>query len=137
MVRKRRRRREADGAIGLANTGAYDTATRPENPQMGLDGELKSLLGTVQLSGNSSSAGRQSIKGGANGGEEEEEEDDDDDDEMRALFREMEKEEAAMELRRRECPVPKPRGMIGELLGFGRDGRRQRVGDEDSGPGVR
>ncbi|ERF72686.1 hypothetical protein EPUS_07479 [Endocarpon pusillum Z07020] len=134
VVGKRRRRRGSDGAAGVANTQAYDADTGPENAQIGLDGELKSLLGTVQLRGKSSSVGRPSIKGDAIAGEEEEEDDNDD---MRALFRGMKKEEAAMELRSRECPVPKPRGKIGELLGFGRDGRRQRVEDEDSGQRVR
>ena len=134
MVRKRRRRKESDGANGVANTQAYDTDTRPENAQIGLGGELKSLLGSAQLSGNSSSVGRPSLKGDAIGSEEEEEEEEED---MRALFQGMKEEEAAMELRRRECPVPKPRGRIGELLGFGRNGRRQRVDDEDSGQRVR
>ncbi|KAF7512163.1 hypothetical protein GJ744_002325 [Endocarpon pusillum] len=138
VVAKRRRRRGTHEATGIATTQAYDRDPRPENAQIGLDAELKSLLGTVQPSGKSSAVGRPSIKGDAVGGEEEEEEEeDDDDDDMRALFRGMKKEEAAMELRRRECPVPKPRGKIGELLGFGRDGRRQGVEDEDSGQRAR
>ncbi|KAI9813694.1 MAG: hypothetical protein M1832_006122 [Thelocarpon impressellum] len=33
----------------------------------------------------------------------------------------------AVELGRRECPVPKPRGLLGEVLGF-RDGRRRGDG---------
>ncbi|KAL2397087.1 hypothetical protein ABEF95_000327 [Exophiala dermatitidis] len=35
-----------------------------------------------------------------------------------ALFRELQREAAALEKEARECPVPKPRGLIGRLLGF-------------------
>ncbi|KAJ4550603.1 hypothetical protein HRR78_004372 [Exophiala dermatitidis] len=38
-----------------------------------------------------------------------------------ALFRELQREAAALEKEARECPVPKPRGLIGRLLGFEED----------------
>ncbi len=121
--------READ------NTHSRETDTRPEDAHLGLGGELRSLLGSPQLSGNSSSVGRSPTRGNAIGSEEEEDEEQQEED-IRALFRRMKQEEAAMELRRK-CPVPRPRGKIGELLGFGRDGRRQRVEDDDSDQRVR
>ena len=40
-------------------------------------------------------------------------------------FQSLEREESLLQQRSRECPVPKPRGYIGELLGFGRDGQRK------------
>lgn len=49
---------------------------------------------------------------------------------VRRRFQEMEEEAAAMETERRECPMPKFGGKIGELLGFqgqGRDKRRRRL----------
>lgn len=131
MVRKRRRRRDSERVSRIEDTQARDSDTRPGDAPLGLGGELKSLLGAPRRSGNLSSAGRPSIKGGAIGTEEEEEED------IRALFRGMKEEEAAMELRGRECPVPRPRGRIGELLGFGRNGRRQGVESDDTGRRVR
>lgn len=35
-----------------------------------------------------------------------------------ATFRQMEKEAKALEKTGRECPVPKPRGIVGQILGF-------------------
>jgi hypothetical protein len=35
-----------------------------------------------------------------------------------ALFRELQREEEVLEKEARECPVPKPTGLIGRLLGF-------------------
>jgi cytochrome c oxidase assembly factor 2 len=39
-----------------------------------------------------------------------------------ATFRQMEKEAKILEKTGRECPVPKPRGIVGQILGFD-DGR--------------
>lgn len=62
---------------------------------------------------------------GQTGGSEHEQEIDDE----IARFRQMEEEAKRMAKIRRECPVPKPGGVIGEILGFkskgdsnGRDG---------------
>ncbi|EXJ84165.1 hypothetical protein A1O3_04832 [Capronia epimyces CBS 606.96] len=35
-----------------------------------------------------------------------------------ALFRDLQREAEALEMEARECPVPKPKGVIGRLLGF-------------------
>lgn len=35
-----------------------------------------------------------------------------------ALFAELQREADALEKEARECPVPKPRGLIGRILGF-------------------
>lgn len=35
-----------------------------------------------------------------------------------ALFRDLQREAEALEREARECPVPKPTGIIGRLLGF-------------------
>jgi cytochrome c oxidase assembly factor 2 len=43
-------------------------------------------------------------------------------DEELTTFLQMEKEAKALEKTGRECPVPKPRGIMGQILGFG-DGR--------------
>ncbi len=132
MVRKRRRveKKEECCAAGVGaaddddddDTQPRDTPARPDDAHAGLGAELASLLAAARRSGNSSSVRRLP----AGGGEEVEEGED-----IRALFQGMREEEAAMEVRRRECPVPRPRGMIRDLLGFGRDGRRQRVADVD------
>ena len=45
-----------------------------------------------------------------------------DEQELASLFRALEAEAAALDAARRECPVPKPTGWIGDKLGFGRDG---------------
>lgn len=39
-------------------------------------------------------------------------------DEELATFMQMEKEAKALENTARECPVPKPRGIVGQILGF-------------------
>lgn len=44
-------------------------------------------------------------------------------DEELATFMQMEKEAKALEKTGRECPVPKPRGLVGQILGF-QEGRR-------------
>lgn len=90
----------------------------------GLAGELNSLLKTATLESDSASMRGATVKGGRVADEEEV---------VRILFHQMKEEAAAMEAERRECPVPKPGGKIGELLGFGRDGRngrRRRTQDE-------
>lgn len=120
-VRKRRRRRDSGGVDVVDKVEEREGGIGTEDTQLGLGGELKTLLESTASSSHSASTGRESAKGGGAGSEEED---------VRALFREMEEEEAARERERRECPVPKPRGKIGELLGFTRDGRRQRVEEE-------
>lgn len=119
-----RRRRSRGGTEGV------DVVDKVEGPgrqrgtadaQVGLGGELRSLLGSDKTESGSPAAGRVKGKGGDTGDEEED---------VRALFREMEEEAAMRERERRECPVPKPGGKIGELLGFGGDGRRRKVEDE-------
>ena len=40
-----------------------------------------------------------------------------------ALFQELQREAEALEKEARECPVPKPRGVIGRLLGFEEEDR--------------
>lgn len=39
-----------------------------------------------------------------------------------AVFFRLQEEAQALEKERRECPVPKPKGIIGEMLGFTRSG---------------
>jgi cytochrome c oxidase assembly factor 2 len=124
VVRKRRRRRKESDGVGVADEiqvvgrggelGAADA-------QSALSGELKSLLGSAKVGADSSSLRRETRKSGGGGSE---------DEDVRALFREMKEEAAVRESERRECPVPKPRGKIGEMLGFGRDGRARRGADE-------
>ncbi|KIX08576.1 uncharacterized protein Z518_03232 [Rhinocladiella mackenziei CBS 650.93] len=46
------------------------------------------------------------------------------------LFRELQREAEALEKNARECPVPKPKGMVGRLLGF--EEKRPEFGDEKS-----
>jgi hypothetical protein len=50
--------------------------------------------------------------------------------EIKAMFRNLEIEATTREKAGRECPVPKPSGKIGELLGFGRDGRGRKPDEE-------
>jgi cytochrome c oxidase assembly factor 2 len=42
-----------------------------------------------------------------------------------ALFRQFEEEAEMLEKEARECPVPKPGGFVGRLLGFQQDGNKQ------------
>jgi cytochrome c oxidase assembly factor 2 len=117
-VRRRPRRSQSgEGEVGDKVEG-HDGGIGTADAQLGLGRELKTLLASTTLTSDSSLAKRDSAKGDRGGGREEED--------ARALFREMEEEEEAMERERRECPVPKPRGKIGELLGFGTDRTRQR-----------
>lgn len=127
MVRKRRRRssgnRESDGVDVADETQVVGRGTDlgAEDAQSGLGGELKSLLGSAKVGVDSSSLRRETRKSGGGGRSE--------DEDVRALFREMKEEAAVLESERRECPVPKPRGKIGEMLGFGRDGKVRRGED--------
>lgn len=84
-------------------------------------GELQSLLGSIDGESGSAPTKRRLAEGGRVQDEE---------DDVGGLFRAMEEEAAAIEKKRRECPVPKPGGKIGEFLGFGRHGRRRKEGDE-------
>jgi cytochrome c oxidase assembly factor 2 len=42
-----------------------------------------------------------------------------------ALFRQFQEEAEMLEKEARECPVPKPGGFLGQLLGFRQDGNKQ------------
>jgi cytochrome c oxidase assembly factor 2 len=120
-VRNRRRRRDSGGREEEADDKVEERERRSGTADAQLDHgkALETLLASTTLTSDSSLVGRKSAKGGRGGCREDEEE-------ARALFREMEEEEEAMERQRRECPVPKPRGKIGELLGFGTDRTAQR-----------
>lgn len=106
--------------------GSVRQIENPDRPA-NLTRELRSLLGRSAESDGRSDAPLVETMGvrGSRGLKGEEEEED-----ARAMFRDMKEEADALEREKRECPVPKPRGKIGELLGFGRDGRRLR--DEDA-----
>lgn len=117
-IRRRRRRREISGGEVGDKVEGPDGGIGSADSQLGHGGELKTLLASTALTSDSSLAGRDSANCGRGGGSEEED--------TGALFREMEEEEEAMKRERRECPVPKPRGKIGGLLGFGTDRTRQR-----------
>ena len=39
------------------------------------------------------------------------------------LFRQLQEEAAQLASQRRECPVPKPKGVVGRLLGFDNSGQ--------------
>jgi cytochrome c oxidase assembly factor 2 len=118
LVRKRRRRRDSGGGEADDKVEECDGRSGTADAQSGHGEALKTLLASTTLTSDSSLVRRNSVKGGRGGGSEEEE--------AKALFHEMEEEEEAMERERRECPVPKPRGKIGELLGFGTDRTAQR-----------
>ena len=47
-------------------------------------------------------------------------------DEEVSTFLQLEEEAKSIADSRRECPVPKPGGVVGELLGFKRDGNGQQ-----------
>jgi cytochrome c oxidase assembly factor 2 len=120
--RRRRRRKQEDDPVDDADmTEVPGRQLGTENAQVGLGGELKSLLGISSSGADLPWVGRTAVEGSQLGKEERD---------LRDLFRDMKEEEAAMEKERRECPVPKPKGRIGELLGFGRDGKRWRAEDD-------
>jgi cytochrome c oxidase assembly factor 2 len=123
VVRKRRRRSKESAGVDVADETQVvgrGTDFGAEDAQSGLGGELKSLLGSAKVGVGSSSLRGETRKSGGGGSE---------DEDVRALFREMKEEAAVLERERRECPVPKPRGKIGEMLGFGRDGKVRRGED--------
>jgi cytochrome c oxidase assembly factor 2 len=123
VVRKRRRRSKDSDGVDVADetqVAGRGTDFGAQDAQSGLGGELKSLLGSAKVGVDSSPLRRETRKGGGGGSEGED---------VRALFREMKEEAAVLESERRECPVPKPRGKIGEMLGFGRDGKVRRGED--------
>lgn len=114
--------------------------TEDRDLQSGPGTGLTASLGKVMMSESSPGSGearrkRLTMEKSDSGGREEpklvqEPEQQEDEENIRALFREMKKEADKLKREGRECPVPKPRGKIGELLGFGRDGRRGRADDE-------
>jgi hypothetical protein len=124
--RRRRRRRRADREEEDADAGIEGperlAVGKGDVAVVGLDGELKSLLGKVVVgkSGQDGPSRERAEKG-------EERVQRDEEEEVRIRFQEMKEEAALRESEGRECPVPKPRGRIGELLGFGRDGQRGRA----------
>jgi len=117
-IRSRRRRRDSGGGEAGDKVEQLDGRSGTADAQLGRGEALKTLLASTTLTSDSSLLVRNSAKSGGGGGRDEEE--------ARALFREMEEEEEAMERERRACPVPKPSGKIGELLGFGTDRKAQR-----------
>jgi cytochrome c oxidase assembly factor 2 len=126
VVRRRRRRKdESDGGRAMHRMEGQKRQTGIDDASASLGGELKSLLGHAGVASsdrNENVTAAPAKKEAALRNEEEEE--------VKAMFRDMEEEAAGLERERRECPVPKPRGKIGELLGFGRDGMGRRV-EED------
>lgn len=131
-MRKRRRRKEvvadvdADAVEGIDMRGKQGREGATKEAQVNRRGtELRSLLDRVGMSSASSDSASSTIERGTGEGASVAGEEED----MRALFHEMKEEDEVLQSERRECPVPKPRGKIGELLGFGRDDARRDVED--------
>ena len=131
VTQRRRRRRTPEHEEGSTDDGVEGherQSGKEDAPTFGLDKELKSLLGMAGM-GNSDREGtppEMSGKGEVRARAEEEEEEE----EVRMQFQDLKDEAVVREREGRECPVPKPKGKIGELLGFGRDGQRKRAEDE-------
>ena len=51
-------------------------------------------------------------------------------DDEAALFRQFQEEAKMLEKEAHECPVPKPGGVLGRLLGFQQDGDRKNIRQE-------
>jgi cytochrome c oxidase assembly factor 2 len=146
VLRRRQRRRrskgESDGVdrLGKADEGQRmhtGTANVQEDGhgQLRLDGESKLLPGSAKAvsdprAWSSARVRTEGVGRGGDGTKEGEDEDEDEEEAVRALFRDMKEEASVLEKERRECPIPKPRGKIGALLGFRGDGRRPRSEDE-------
>jgi cytochrome c oxidase assembly factor 2 len=142
--RRRRSRRSSGGSDGVDGLGKAEEGQRRHagtanvqedgHGQLGLDRESKSSPGSAKSVSDSRAwpTARAKTEGVGRGGNgtKEEEEGEEEEEVVRALFRDMKEEASVLERARRECPIPKPRGKIGELLGFRGDGRRPRSEDE-------